>query len=94
MNVVRKISFQTVVFARNLDKRQSRYRQWKTVDFTLLTWTLVINFYRFAAKNTRDKKSLCALNLNFESGEGPLRMSGPANGVPAEYQLWERFMPC
>ena len=39
--IVRKISFQTVVFARNLDERQSRYRHSKTVDFTLLTWTLI-----------------------------------------------------
>ena len=30
------------VFARNLDKIQSRYRPSKTVDFTLLTWTLVL----------------------------------------------------
>ena len=39
--IVRKISFQTVVFARNLDERQSRYRHSKTVDFTLLTWTSI-----------------------------------------------------
>ena len=39
--VIRKISFQTMVFAQNLDERQSGYRRLKTVDFTLLTWTLV-----------------------------------------------------
>ena len=39
--VVRKISFQTMVFAQNLDKRQWRYRHSKTVDIILLTWTLV-----------------------------------------------------
>ena len=40
--IVRKISFQTVVFARNLDERQSRYRHLKIADFTLLlTWTLI-----------------------------------------------------
>ena len=31
-----------VVFARNLDERQSRYRHLKIGDFTLLfTWTLI-----------------------------------------------------
>ena len=53
-NVVRKISFQTVVVARNLGKRQSRHRHSKTVDFRLLTLTLVlINFLPFCGKKTQ-----------------------------------------
>jgi len=39
-----------MVFARNLDKRQPRYRHSKTGDFTVLTWTLVYRFFAFFAK--------------------------------------------
>ena len=52
-NVVRKISFQTMVLARNLDTRQSRYRHSKTVDFMFFTWTLLSIFYRFAAEKRK-----------------------------------------
>ena len=72
--VIRKISFQTIVFAQNLDERQSRYRNLKTVDFTLLTWT---------GKKRKGQKIALSFKFNFESGEGLLQMSATAKGVPS-----------
>ena len=55
----------------------SRYYTFN-VDFGLLI------FYRFGAKRkkTQETENRSELqNLNFEPGEGPLQMSGSANGV-------------
>ena len=69
--VIRKISFQTMVFARNLDKRQWRYRHSKTVDITLLTWTLVYWFSTvLRQKNVRNRKSLWASKFKFWTWRG------------------------
>ena len=49
-----------MVFARNLDKRQPRYRYSKTGDFTVLTWTLVYRLFAFFGREKGRIKQFAA----------------------------------
>ena len=89
---VHKISSQTVVFAGKLDKRQPRYRHSETVDFILLTRTLVYWFSTvLRQKNERDRKWQWTSKSNFWTWR---RSTADVRCGKWSTRLWERFMPC
>ena len=71
-----------MVFARNLDEKQSRYRHPKTEDFTLLTWTfnvdLLLNLQR-----KKDGSNSSLLTSYFGLGSRTESVSTPESEEPS-----------
>ena len=76
--VVCKISFQTVVFSRNLGKRQSRYRHPKTEEFTLLAWTFNVDLLLILLKE-KDGWNISLWTSYFGLGSRKESTMGPAS---------------
>lgn len=71
--VVSKISFQTMVFARNFGQKKAKISSLENSGNRVLMWTLAYNFLPFCDRKSNRMENRSELQIfNFEHGEGPL----------------------